>query len=572
MNLNNQIFTNAGLDMLGAANAGSTLNITKLVAGSGSASVEADIYPLVALIAWQADATIIRKTDLGGGEIIISGALVESLLPAGAPFPLKELGVMAKIGTGPEQLYSASNVFTDAPQTVTPGGTSTVAFDITIVIDRATDVSITLGDPNTVDCQNIPSDSTVGPGVYASRLGNIFQFKRLVAGPNVQLIETSDRITVSIKSITANLNLYVPPSHPACPSPDVGFATIQAALDYLAPFIIPPDKTVTIHIDKGTFTSNAQITFSHPNSQQIFIQGEPRVDKTITAINYVDPTHKNVQVTDTSGLVVGQRMYIANSIAGWSGGCKITGIVGAVVTVSTEKRDSQPNFTTSDTGSGRRLSYYPTVLVLNDPGKVMTAFYCPYGIGGISNLTMDGGNACLALKGECFVTNVSLWNATRGVAGDTTHFLGECVITQCDFGVITGSGPAIANSGQLYINACGDALACQSAVVGSQTSGQDTVKVYLAHNQIGIQAYAAAQFRGGSLLASSNNFVAFADLNSVVVINPGGGYQSTFDNNGLGLKAQGMSFIEYVKNGGAAPSCDPPAETLGNQNSLIHVV
>ena len=243
MSLNKQIFTDAGIAMLGNANAGQLLTITKIVVGQGLLSTENQIYPLVALVDWKADVVITRKLDKGDGTMIISGVLTEANMPAGAPFPLRELGVMAKIGTlgadegagahipsvpggsglsqapgkltgsgttdapapappapepllAGEQLYCASNVFADAPDTVTPGGTSSHAFDITVIIDRATDITVVIGDATVVDCENIPPDPLVGPGWYAQRVGNVFQFKRAVEGTGIELLETADRVTI----------------------------------------------------------------------------------------------------------------------------------------------------------------------------------------------------------------------------------------------------------------------------------------------------------------------------------------------------------------------------------------
>src|SRR5499427_10676986 len=95
MALNLQVFTNAGISMLGAADAGATLTITRIVIGSGSATQDSDLYPLTALINWQEDVTITRKQDLGNGVMLVSGVINECDMPAGPPFHLRELGIMA---------------------------------------------------------------------------------------------------------------------------------------------------------------------------------------------------------------------------------------------------------------------------------------------------------------------------------------------------------------------------------------------------------------------------------------------------------------------------------------------
>src|SRR5262245_7602985 len=153
--LSQQIFTDAGLNILAQAETGQILTITRIVVGSGVLQTENQVYPLTQLVQWQADVTITRKLFQSVGKLLVSGVLVEAHMaqaqttapgggggavthdvenialpveppePApravGAPFQLRELGIMARIGAGPEQLYCASNVFTDPPDTVTPG-------------------------------------------------------------------------------------------------------------------------------------------------------------------------------------------------------------------------------------------------------------------------------------------------------------------------------------------------------------------------------------------------------------------------------------------------------------------
>jgi hypothetical protein len=570
MSLNAQVFTDAGIAMLGAANAGSTLTVTKIVVGSGTAADEAALYPLTALITHKSDVAITRKTDLGGGKMIVSGALTEAVMTPGPAFSLRELGIMAKIGAGPEQLYSVSNVFGEPPDTVTPGGTSTHAFDITIVIDRATSVNITIGDPNTVDVQNIPSDPAVGPGLYAGRVGNVFQFKRLVAGPGIAFTEASDRVTVSQK-VLGNLSLYVPASHPDAPGPEVAFATLQAALTYLQDFIIPGDKTVVINIYKGAYTNTNAILCLHPDAARIFIHGTAPLSKSVSAIAYLDTTHKSVTVDNTTGLAVGQRVHLADADGGWAGGCKITGIAGLVVTCSTEKRDARPNYTAAQAFPGARLTLNETVLVLDDPAKTKYGLYCPHGLGNLQNITMDGGLSCLRTLGDAWITGSSFWNAHTGLdigEAAVATCVGECVFTQCDVGA---GGSKLLATGKPYFNACTTGVQCRSAEVGAILVTQTNSYAYFSHNTVGIRARNNADFLGGFIVASSNNNLAEVDIKSSAVFNQPGGFKSFLDNNGSELNALNNSYILHYVNSGNIPSCNPSAGVLGNQNSLVHL-
>lgn len=614
MSLNQQHFTDAGLAMLGHANAGQLLNITKIVVGDGVANTPVDIHPLTALISHKADVAITRKLDMGNGTIIVSGVLTEANL-TGAPFPLRELGIMAQIGTlgaqnigahipskpgggqiagattdrpSPEplvttdQLYCASNVFADPADTVTPGGTSSHAFDITVTIDRATDVTVVIGDATVVDCENIPPDPLVGPGWYAQRVGNVFQFKRAVQGVGIELDEQPDRVVIAVKTLQVNVDVYVPANHPQCPDPSVGFPTVQAAHDYLLQFTIPTNRFATIHVYKGVFSTGQIINFIHPNSKQISIVGEPRVDVPVSVINYVDPTHKNIQVSSTTGLSVGQRCYLYNCLPGWTGGARITAIAGNIVTLSTIKRENtalRGNFNQSESGgTTRRLSYFPTVLVNTTTRAALDpVIACPNGIRQIENLCVEGGGYLVQLTEgtikNCHVIGAltPIGPARRGINGyqGSVSLIGENVFTDCDFGVVALG--VLAAFDQTVCNGCGVGLMPSGAgmAVGTITGNMPNTVVYLVHNQYGVLAAIGANYRGGTIFYAWNDIGFEAQAHAVITL--GAAYGSLPQNNGTDLHAQGLSYIDYNRWGQPVPTCNPLAETVGNQQSLIHV-
>jgi len=499
----------------------------------------------------------------------VSGALVEALI-AGAPYSLRELGIMAKIGTGTEQLYTVANVFADVPDTITPGGTSTHAFDITVVIDQASSISVTIGNPNTVDCQNIPTTPATGPGLYAQRVGNVFQFKRLVAGPGIAFTEASDRVTVSVKVITVDLNLYVPASHPDAPGPEVAFATLQAAFDYLAEIRIPFDKKVTIHIYRGVFTTTSGIICSHPNSARIFVVGDNPIIKTVSAITHFDATHKKVTVNNTTDLAVDHHVTIVDSPAGFAGGCKITAIAGNVLTVTIEKRDSRVAYTTP-AGSGSRLIRYPTVLVCDDPPKNNTALWCPFGLGALQWVTMLGGRESLYAENFVWIIGCLFRDNTTGL------FLYQCsallqdevTFTQCDVAI---DGDEL-EAQKLYINGCERGIQTKHSKVGNYKAGLSVgFYGYFSHCIFAINISLNAELQGGNLKASSNESLINCGLGSTATINHPAGPQTTFDNMpAVTAQAAMNSFILWYRNGGPVPICQPPAETVGIFESLIHV-
>ena len=141
-----------------------------------------------------------------------------------------------------------------------------------------------------------------------------------------------------------------------CAEPSVAFATLQAALDSLAETIIPPDKTVTIHIYVGTFVPSAVPAelFSR-HAAQINVIGEPRVDRTITAIDIaLDAQARHRRMCDRP-LGWAQAVYIANSVAGWAGGLLHYGHIG-VPYYGLDLEATRGPITTADHLTGRCAS------------------------------------------------------------------------------------------------------------------------------------------------------------------------------------------------------------------------
>jgi hypothetical protein len=271
MSINQQEFTTVGRTMLGRAQNAETLNISKIVVGSGSAAQASDLYPLTALITHQLDVVITAKNDDGNGTLTVEGSFNSTA--AAALFELRELGVMANVAGETDQLYSVANVLTDIPEIIDPASISIHAFKIKLVIDRATNVTITIGTSNDILAENIGAD-TVGPGWYAQKVLNTIQFKRAVQGIGIELIDGTDTIEIRQKVLTANLDLYVAHGNPDV-APD--FSTLANALAYLDDIAIPPQYIATINIAVGVWNETALILIDHPDSSQIVIQGVSRV-------------------------------------------------------------------------------------------------------------------------------------------------------------------------------------------------------------------------------------------------------------------------------------------------------
>jgi hypothetical protein len=628
MALNKQVFTNAGLNMLGQANAGLQLVVSRIVVGSGPAAQDSDLYPLTALITWKSDVTITRKQDLGGGKMIVSGTLNEWEMPAGVPFPLRELGIMAHIvggttqlaagdrtvtpppplTTGPsggvimgaptthgsdapgpmphdasDLLYCASNVYAAAPDTITPGGTTSRSFDITIEIDRATNVTITIGGVGTYDAQNIPTTPPPNSaGWYAGREGNVFDFKRIIQGVGILLTETADRITVSTTQLTQNVDLYVPASHPQCPDPSVGFPTIQAAHDYLLGFRIPASKTATIHVYKSLdgfspllIIPRPGMLFSHPDSRQIYIIGEPRIEIDIASPGVVSSgggTTKDITLTSAAAVHVGQRIYYRGGAPWWVGGCKVTAKVGNKITCTKLNASSRTQRTDTDApASGRQVRLYPTVIAFDTTQQTQLGDFmlaAPNGIGGIQNICFDGGFYCIGIDSGG-VTDVQLLGTStptppsphsrRGFSNGNgvVQFGGEVCITDFDFGIL-GPGVFAAFTGQTIVTACNYGVMPSGSgyTLGAITAGQPTVGVWLCKCGQGIRA-TSGNIGGGQYVISGNDTGVYCAMNgSVNLEHWAPQLENYFGDNGTDLWAETFGFIQFQATANP-PVCSP---------------
>jgi hypothetical protein len=573
MSLAQQEFTDAGRSMLGRAQNGEILTITNIVVGDGSALTPSDLWPLTALIDLKYTVTISTRRDYGNGTLLVEGSFESNAISSA--FYLKELGVMAHIGSEADRLYSVSNVFTDPPDYIDPAAPTIQAFKVNLVIERIplTSLVIQIGPTDNVLGENVGAD-TVGPGPYKDAAGNVLQFKRFAAGPFISITEDSGEnvITIGQNIIQTNVDLYVPTSNPNAPNPTVAFPTIQAAHDYLLQFTIPADKTATIHVYKGTFVSTGAILINHPNALQINIVGDPRVDKVCTSIGYINATAKRLIIADVTGLAAARIGYVAQAATPWTGGCQLIGTPHpSDVSASIEARDGRGNYTTTDTGPGRRFSYFPTVVQTTAaPSLIIPVFSCPNGIGRIENILATGGWAAFSLL-EGTIKNCQAWGTTRGVnnAGGVVNLQGECVFTQCDFGM-TGLGTIIAFD-QTYINACTQGIAIPVSAVGSITGGMDSTVVYLARNTYAVNVVNGGRFEGGSILYAYND-TGFSVVGNSTAFIGNSAYGCAPQNNGTDVYAQGLSYVQYDRKGQPAPVCNPVAETPGNQGAIIHVL
>ena len=567
--------------MLGRAQNGETLTITKIVVGDGAASQPSDLWPLTNLIAQKKVVTLSTKNDFGDGTLLVEGSFNSDDVPSA--FYLKEVGVMAHIGAEADRLYSVANVFSDPPDYVDPAAPTIQAFKIKLVIDRipAVNLVVSISPSENVLGENLGAD-TVGPGWYASAAGNILKFKRIEAGPGIECIEDAGhtKVTVRTKELQTNVDLYVPESYPGAP---VGarFPTIQAAHDYLLAFRIPADKLATIHVWSGALTIDPPGTILyHPDAKQISIIGQPRIDKPCSRVNYINPTRKDAIVSNNTGLSINLPVWLAYCGGGFSGGALITSIAGTTIGLNVFKQDSRPTYTLNDTASSgvRRLSYLPTILVFNGtPTSGQNVLTCPNGIRSIENICCYNGWHGIAIGGtggtvrNCMVMSVS--HVCLSISGHV-NLVDENVF--CNGGTfgITGDG-VLSAPYQTYISACGQGIGLDQSGVGCYEVPLQPLNgiVYFNHNVYGCNARGST-IAIGSIVFTNNDYAFNSEKGGAQILN-GGGIGGIPYNNGIDCRAAGMSYIEYGIDdnltGVPPPTCNPTAETNGNQNSFIHL-
>jgi len=317
MSIAKQEFTNAGRSMLGRAQNGETLTISKIVVGSGVAGQASDLWPLTALITKEMDVQINTKEDNGAGQLLVEGVFRSDAAPHA--FDLHEVGVMAHIGAEADRLYSVANAFTDPVDHIDPAAPTFYGYKIKLIIDRipAASLVIQIGPTEAVLGENVGAGS-VGPGVYKEAIGNLLRFKRLAEGIGIDLTEDagSNVITIAARQLTQNVDLYVPATYPGITDPTVLFPDIQSAHDYLLQFHIPADKTATIHVYSGHFTQNVPVNFTHPDSTQIQVVGLDLITKTmrpgvnITRTGTLPNLDIVIPVTSTTGIAVNDIVYL----------------------------------------------------------------------------------------------------------------------------------------------------------------------------------------------------------------------------------------------------------------------
>ena len=456
MSLSKQEFTNAGRAMLGAAQAGHTLTFTQIVVGSWAASGPSDLWPLTALVEPQFAFTPSTQRDLGNGTLLVEGTFRSDQVPHA--FYLRELGVMAHVDSGSDQLYSVANSFADPADYIDPAAPTVQAFKIKLIIDRVpTDgYVVQIGPTEAVLGENLLTDSD-GHGVYSDAAGNVLYFKRLAAGPGVDISENTDGtlITIGARQLNNNVDLYVPTTYVGPPPgtpPSAFFATVQAAHDYLLQFHIPANVSANIHVDGGHFANAAPINFTHPDSVRINVLGRDIIARTFRAATNIVrggalPTLTLAcNLNDASGIAVNDVVHIHNAPQAQLDGCGVVqSIAGTTITIAMRIANVLPPASIAPL-SDTRIVVFPTQFTSTITGTT-PVFNCPNGIGRIKAIAfrqtsgaqqgqaigIAGGNANSALE-HVVVSNFS---TGIGIAA-ATNFWPIVAANNCGAGIEVG--------------------------------------------------------------------------------------------------------------------------------------
>jgi hypothetical protein len=529
MSIAKQEFTNAGRAMLGRAQNGEHLTISKIVVGSGSASQPSDLWPLTALVAQEMNCTITTKRDYGNGTLLVEGSLRSDTAPHA--FFLKEVGVMAHLGTEADQLYSVANCFAEPPDYIDPASPTIQVFKIKLIIDRipTANVIVQIGPSEAVTGENQLTDAQ-GPGVYKETLGNVLHFKRLIAGTRIVLTEdpNSDSITIGIKTLLQNLDLYVPTTYPGIPDPTKLFPTIQAALDSVADVVIPPDKFVTIHVWKGQLAHSVAINVTHPNASQIKIIGQDVIAVAVTGAITVSGTIPNLDmvlnVASIAEIHVNDVVYLHDAPHGQ---LEVCGVVMStrptptpnitvrfkVITLAPPTIAAQPL---------TKLLIFPSQLVGSCPDSTYL-FNCVTGIGQIKNFGLRSTNTQangILLGNNGALENVVVCNFYQGIGTNNgkTDLYPVCAANGCTLGISAGPQAGFAVQAPTLwkrMSWSGCSTYGMWLVSGSYIGGSGT-GTYILSNATGIRSDDAGFFGNSNYPGTTGGLVCVLNDNGLV--------------------------------------------------------
>jgi hypothetical protein len=545
-NFANLQITNAGITLLTGDLTGRTLIFTKMEAGDGSITDDSVIPAMTALVAPKADIPITKIVDKGidaqgRGIVQLTGVLSSANVTTG--FWFRELGIDAQLDNGTPVLFDYSNAYTQVDYIPSSGESSQVIQSITadVIISRSVPTQAVIGSSTDIDAINIGPPS-VGPGFFAQKVGLQLQFKRLIPGPSIQVSEDANTVTVGLRSLTADIDLYVAPGNPDI-SPN--FSTIQNAWNYLLGWDIPAGKSARINVAEGVYTQNATLSLSHRQGTQISILGPDPVIVPITAMPSVWATSgannwsaaitiqdaSKIQVNDVVSFFSGGGNYT------WDGAHRVINKVGNVITIL---MPSPRNLTLTGHVSPT-LRWYPARLqsgATNYGHMVSIGTLGVRQIKGISflhrrdtaklNYTVIIGGGCTANFLDCaFCRGDAYHMVVGGVLTCERVFLGDCT-----HGIYLGTGSSL--TGQVSTPTTSPARDLVSICIGSMGAGQagGGEALWVAAGEMWCYNLRCVS-NGAAGVISSGDGIIWPSYNPVTNLNYG---QSILVNNNIGVQ------------------------------------
>jgi hypothetical protein len=617
-----QVLTDAGRNLIADANAGGLLTFT---------AVELGVTPIIpANIPTGYPTTPGRQMAARISGLPIRSVPFQVTLPATifpeditSGFYMNNICVFARIGAGASSLYSVGYPVEDDGITVggadfigmpQPASTTEHYLRIAVVVDRATDVTC-LFDPLSFDVYVANIDESIagvpippdelGAGVWGRRvaspglpgqMGSGYLLKRLVMGPNIEIEEDEDTITIGLKVLHVDLNLYVPLAFPpANMQPgDVGipgktlFDTIPEAVDYLMGFTIPTDVEAKIYIDGVSLDVSEVIFFNHPNGQQVSIIGADVEYRTTSSI---DTTNNFLNMAvPSAGMAVGDYIRVGGLGGGdplWYGLWPIAQIIDAANIQCAV--GYQYNYPRQTIPSVNRLTQWKTILncAASNGFQIGTN-----GIREIANIQMFGPGTTspfsgIGCAGPALFRRVAAAHFSNGIISSTGNgsiAVSECAFSYCGAGVAAVSGsflslipdPSVFNACTYGINIRQAGLNtnggpndytvinnCTQAGLRIDTGGLgSTYGIYVGFNQAGLVA------SGGAFIILDT--IQGEDRPSAVRSNGAGS-----DGGGLGalnISASNSSSVHGQMNGGTlGPTVPPNGSGVSVDNSIVLV-
>jgi Phage tail-collar fibre protein len=525
------VLTDVGWDALTDAEAGQHIEYTHLEAGDGYVyGGDEEIFGMTDLKNKIMDFPITNFSNDGQGQITLVGVISSKNVTTG--FNFREIGVRCTIDGGPSILYAVANSGDEADYIPSSAESGIVIQTVQIIIkiDRATNVTVIITPGLDVTAQNI-GPGTVGPGWFRDKQSQVLWFKRLNSPKNtIDLIETSDLISIDVPTIDIDLDMFV-----ALGNPDIfpHFSTIQRALDYLTPFAIKAGKTVTITVSPGVW-HNSSVVVKHIQSSQIKIIGTAGPVKTnITSASFYGDRRVALNSSSAFGLSNGEYFLYENT--GTVGGICISGVHRVVEqTTNMIAFDSWFQGPLPSLGGVSGGTLTPIKTILSAPSSISTGFHVQLDLGLLKHvvLTWDDTASSAAATGL---------HCTRGTAAcEKVGIIG-----------LPGGGPRgflIGVTGSLNASHC-CATNCQYGFSGYASGGMMTLDSCFATSN-----WTAGFFMQQTPLnaticsAGGNAYHGFwMDGSYVTLIQPSG-----YNNNSTGITSSSQSHVSVMRSSGAS--------------------